>query len=148
MSRYLLSISYVILEILCKWNTDWMDRVVRWGPVSTPDQVAVHSTRGDPSQQWYNCPAWHQLRHFSWKHTFPGRNPVWRTDIADCSLLKYSNINQIRNGKFTEFKRNFFNYFFNFQFYYSRWQWMSIKWVSYDARRSCKDINPGGDIYN
>ena len=38
--------------------------------------------------------------------------------------------------------------FFNFQFYYSRWQWMSIKWVSYDARRSCKDINPGGDIYN
>ena len=33
-----------------------MDRVVRWGPVSTPDQVAVHSTGGDPSQQWYNCP--------------------------------------------------------------------------------------------
>ena len=33
-----------------------MDRVVRWGPVSTPDQVAVHSTGGDLSQQWYNCP--------------------------------------------------------------------------------------------
>ena len=123
-----------------------MDRVVRWGPVSTPDQVAVHSTRGDPSQQWYNCPRLTPAQTLL-VETYISREKPGMSD-GHSRLLKYSNINQIRNGKFMEFKRNFFNYFFNFQFYYSRWQWMSIKWVSYDARRSCKDINPGGDIYN